>query len=96
MEEIEVLEKKIKKITLLDGKIEGLKEKEVLITPTNKEVEELIQSQTRIGALKESLTARGLAVNITQGENGSLDVEVDGERIKDGKLTATGTFKKKY
>ena len=91
MEKTEVLEKKIKRIKLLDGQIESLREKEVLITPTNKEVEKLIQSQTRIEALKESLTARGLAVNITPGENGSLEVEVDGGRIKDGKLTATGT-----
>ena len=91
MEKTEVLEKKIKRIKVLDDKIESLREKEVPITPTNKEVEKLIQSQTRIEALKESLTARGLAVNVTPGKKGSLEVEVDGERIKDGKLTATGT-----
>ena len=86
-----VLEKKIKRIKLLDDKIESLREKEVPVKPTNKEVENLIQSQTRIEALNESLTARGLAVNVTPGEKGSLEVEVDGERLKDGKLTATGT-----
>ena len=91
MEKTGVLEKKIKRIKLLDDKIESLRGKEVPIMPTNKEVEKLIQSQTRIEALKESLTARGLAVNVTPGEKGSLEVEVDGERIKDGKLTATGT-----
>ena len=41
--------------------------------------------------MKESLKARGLAVNVEPGENGSLDVEVDGEKIKNEKLTATGT-----
>ena len=43
---IGVLEKKIKRIKLLDDKIKSLREKEVPITPTNKEVENLIQSQT--------------------------------------------------
>lgn len=91
MEKIEVLEKKIKRTKVLDDKIESLREKEAPITPTDKEVEKRIQSQTRIEALKESLTARGLAVNVKPGEKGSLEVEVDGERIRDGKLTATGT-----
>jgi len=91
MEKTEVLEKKIKRIKVLDGQIESLREKEVPITPTYKEVGKLIQSQMRIEVLKESLTVRGLAVNVTPGEKGSLEVEVDGERIKDGKLTATGT-----
>jgi len=91
MEKTGVLEKKIKRIKLLDDKIESLREKEVPITPTIKEVEKLIQSQTRIEALKESFTARGLAVNVTPGEKGLLEVEVDRERIKDRKLTATGT-----
>ena len=91
MKKSEVLERKIKRLRVLDGQIESLREKEVPITPTNKEVEELIQSQTRIEALKESLTVRGLAVNVTPGEKGSLEVEVDGERIKDGKLTTIGT-----
>ncbi len=86
-----VLEKKIKKTNDINEKIESLREKEVSITPAGKEVEKLIQSQAQIEALKESLTARGLVVNITSGEKGSLEVEVDGERIKDGKLTATGT-----
>lgn len=91
MEKIEVLEKKIKRIKVLDDKIESLREKEAPITPTNKEFEKLIQSQMRIEALKESLRVRGLGVNVTPGEEGSLEVEVDGDRIKDGKLTATGT-----
>ena len=91
MEKTEVLEKKIKRIKVLDDQIESLREKEVSITPTDKEVEKLIQSQMRIEVLEESLTVRELAVNVTPGGKGSLEVEVDGERIKDGKLTATGT-----
>ncbi|MGB7292526.1 MAG: AAA family ATPase [Thermodesulfobacteriota bacterium] len=90
-EKIKVLKKKVEKIQELDKKVESLREREVPIVPTSKEVEELIQSQSRIEALRESLKARGLAVSITPGKKGALEVEVDGERIKDGKLTATGT-----
>jgi DNA repair exonuclease SbcCD ATPase subunit len=88
---IGVLEEKIKKIKTLDDKIESVREKEIPIVPTSKEIENIIQSQTRVEALKESFTARGLAVNVTPGQKGSLKVEVDGERLKEGKLTATGT-----
>jgi DNA repair exonuclease SbcCD ATPase subunit len=91
MEKIKVLKKKVKKMRELDKKIESLREREVPIVPTSKEVEKLIRSQSRIEALRESLKARGLAVSITPGKKGALEVEVDGERIKDGKLTATGT-----
>ena len=91
MEKIKVLKKKVEKMRELDKKIESLREGEVPIVPTSKEVEGLIQSQSRIEALRESLKARGLAVSITPGKKGVLEVEVDGERIKDGKLTATGT-----
>jgi chromosome segregation ATPase len=91
MEKIKVLKKKVEKMRELDKKIESLREGEVPIVPTSKEVEGLIQSQSRIEALRESLKARGLAVSITPGKKGALEVEVDGERIKDGKLTATGT-----
>jgi len=88
---IGVLEKKMKRVRLLDEKIERMREKEVPIVPTGKEIENLIQNQTRVEALKESLTARGLAINVAPGGKGSLKVEVDGERLKDGRVTATGT-----
>jgi len=88
---IKEVENKIKKIESIDKEIEGLRTKEALNAPTNKEIEKLTQSQIRIETLKASLTSRGLVVNITPGEKGSLAVEVDGERIKDDKLTATGT-----
>lgn len=91
MEKIDVLEKKIRRIKNINEKIDSLRKKEVSIVPTNKEIEKLIQSQMQIEALKESLAARGLAVNVTPGGKGSLKVKVDGERIKDGELTATGT-----
>lgn len=91
MRKIEVLEKKTKRVKDISKKIEGLRKEEVPVVPTNKEIERLIQGQIRIEVLKESLTVRGLTVNVTPGEKGSLEVEVDGQRIKDGKLTTTGT-----
>ncbi|GAJ20046.1 unnamed protein product, partial [marine sediment metagenome] len=91
IEKTTVLEKKIKRIKVLDGQIKSQREKEVPITPSDKEIDELIQSQMRIEVLNESLIEKGLAVNVTPGEKGSLEVEIDGEIIKDGKLTATGT-----
>lgn len=90
-EKIEMLKKKEEKMRELDKEIESLRKSEVPNVPTNKEVEELIQRQSRIEALRESLKASGLAVSITPGKNGALEVEVDGERTKDGQLTATGT-----
>ena len=91
MKKIEEMEKKRERIEDIDKKIEDLRKKEVPIVPTNKEIDRLIKSQTDIEVLKESLKARGLAVNVEPGKNGSLDVEVDGEKIKNEKLTATGT-----
>jgi chromosome segregation ATPase len=91
MKKIEELNKKIKRIKDIDEKIEILRKEEKPIFPTSKEIEKFIQSQTQIEALKENLKARGLAVNITPGEKGSLKVEVDGNRIKDGTLSAIGT-----
>ena len=90
-EKIEVLKKKVEKMKVLDEKLERLREKEVPIVPTNKEIQNLILSQVKIEGLRESLGARGLAVSITPGNKGSLEVEVDGEKIKDAKLAATGT-----
>ena len=91
MKKIEEMEKKRERIEDIGKKIEDLRKKEVPIVPTNKEIDRLIKTQTDIEVLKESLKARGLAVNVEPGKNGSLDVEVDGEKIKNKKLTATGT-----
>lgn len=91
MKKIKGLENTLKRIKAIDKKIDGLRKKEVALVPSNREIEKLIQNQTRIEALEESLTVKGLTVNITPGEKGSLEVEVDGERIEDGNITATGT-----
>jgi len=90
-EKIEVLKKKVEKMKVLDEKIENLRKKEVLIVPTSEEIEKLIQSQIKIEALSQSIETRGLAVSVTPGKKGSLEVEIDGQSIKDGKLTGTGT-----
>lgn len=91
LDKIKVLDKKIEKMNDIGRKIESLRKKEVPIAPASREVEKLIQSRSRIDALRESLKATGLTANITPGKRGSLEVEVDGETIGGKKLTATGT-----
>ncbi len=78
---IEVLNGKIKKINNITKKIEDLSKEEAPLVPTDDEIEKLSQSQARIEALKESLAARGLTITITPGKKGSLQVEVDGEKL---------------
>jgi len=87
---IEDLNGKIKKINDITKKIEDLSKDEAPLVPTDDEIEKLSQSQARIEALKESLAARGLTITITPGKKGSLQVEVDGEKLEDGRLKATG------
>jgi chromosome segregation ATPase len=91
MKNIELLRNKTKKINDINEKVETLRKDELPLVPTDEEIEKLIQSQTRIEALKESLTARGLAVTVTPGEKGSLVVKIDGEGLEEGRLSATGT-----
>jgi DNA repair exonuclease SbcCD ATPase subunit len=88
---IEELERKINRIRDINGKIEELRNKEAPIVPTNREIDRLTQNRIEIEVLRESLTASGLTVNITHGEKGSLEVEVDGEKIREGETVATGT-----
>jgi DNA repair exonuclease SbcCD ATPase subunit len=90
MGNIQELEKKINRIHDINGKIERLREKEAPIVPTSKEIDKLDQSETQIKVLKERLAVSGLTVDIAYGEKGSLEVEVDGEKIK-GETTTTGT-----
>lgn len=90
VKKIEDLNGKIKKINDITKKIEDLSKEEAPLVPTDDEIEELSQSQTRIEALNESLAARGLTITITPGKKGSLQVEVDGEKLEDGRLKATG------
>jgi DNA repair exonuclease SbcCD ATPase subunit len=91
MKNIELLKNKIQKINGINAEIERLRQDEIPIVPGDDEINKIIQSKTRIEALNESLAAHGLSITITPGNQGSLSVEVDGERIKHGKLTATGT-----
>jgi len=91
MKKIKDLNTKITKVNAITEKIEGLRQSQVPLVPTRKEIEELNWGQARIEALKESLAARGLAVTITPGQEGSLEVEVDGERLELGSSNVTGT-----
>jgi len=90
-EKIGMLQKKIKKIADLNKKIKRLREKEIPVVPTDEELEELRDNQVRIEVLKESMMARGLAVVVKPGRKGSLEVEIDGERLEDKELSAIGT-----
>ncbi|MBA7596905.1 hypothetical protein ES703_03895 [subsurface metagenome] len=85
------LEKKISRISDIKETIERRGEKQISVVPTSEEIEEFVQNQSRIEALAESLRARGLTVTIAPGKRGSLEVEVDGERVKEGEVSATGT-----
>jgi DNA repair exonuclease SbcCD ATPase subunit len=91
MKKIELLEHKIQKLNSINQEIETLRHSEIAIVPTDDEITEIIQSQMRIEALNESLAVHGLSIHIIPGDRGLLSVEVDGEKIKQGKLTATGT-----
>jgi hypothetical protein len=88
---VEELEKKINRIKEIEQEIETLRKNEILIFPSDKELRQLLDSQTRIEALGESLKERGLSVKISPGDKGSLEVVVDGLRIKPGESSATGT-----
>ena len=90
MESIQELDKKANRIKDINGKIESLRQREAPIVPTDKAINKLVQDQMRIEVLRESLIASGLAVSITYGEEGSLEIEVDGEEIGEGELTTTG------
>lgn len=87
---IEELAGKIEKINAITKRIESLSKKQALLVPSGKEIEKLYQDQTRIEVLEENLAARGLMVTVTPGKKGSLQVEVDGEKLKNGRLKETG------
>jgi DNA repair exonuclease SbcCD ATPase subunit len=86
---IEELSGKVDRINDITRKIEALSKKEAPLVPAAKEMEKLGQDQARIEALKENLAARGLTVTVTPGKKGSLQVEVDGEKLKNGRLKET-------
>ncbi len=91
MGKIEELEKRIKRVTEISEKIDDLKKKEAPIVPTNREIDRLTQNRIQIEVLGESLTASGLTVDIVRGEESSLEVEIDGEKVEGGETIATGT-----
>ena len=91
MRQIEELKKQISRLTGINEKIEELRKKEAPITPTDREINRLTQNQIKIETFQASLTASGLTVEIAYGDEGSLEVEVDGENVKNGEITATGT-----
>ncbi|MBN2331043.1 MAG: SMC family ATPase [Candidatus Aenigmarchaeota archaeon] len=81
---------RIRKIDDITTKIEKLSKEEAPVVPTEDEIEKLSNSLARIEALKESLAMRGLTVTVTPGKKGSLQVEVDGKNLEDGRLKDTG------
>jgi len=91
MKGIKESSEKIDRILDINTEIESLKEKEVPLVPTDKEIDSLVQKHTQMNVLKESLKASGISVSIAYGEKGSLGVEVDGEKLSNGEITATGT-----
>ena len=91
MRQIQELEKQISRLTGINEKMAELRKKEAPITPTDREINRLTQNQIKIETLQASLTASGLTVEIEYGDEDSLQVEVDGESVKDGEITATGT-----
>jgi DNA repair exonuclease SbcCD ATPase subunit len=90
-EKLKTISKTVSKINAIDEKIAALREKTLLLVPTNKELETLKQSQTKIEVLKENLQSGGLTVSIVPGERGTLSVNIDGDSIEEGTLNAVGT-----
>lgn len=88
---ISTLEKKVKRITDIEERVQSLRDKEIAVVPSSKEIEELRKCHAQIQALTESMSVRGLAIHVTPGNKGSLKVEVDGEKLRHGMLSATGT-----
>ena len=88
---IEDLKKRLMRIEKIDDQIESFRKKEISNVPTDLEIQDFIKWQIQIEVLKESLIDKGLGVRITPGVKGSLEVEIDGEKITDKKFTATGT-----
>ncbi|MEK7400025.1 MAG: SMC family ATPase [Candidatus Poribacteria bacterium] len=95
MKSIAELSEKIERITKINEEIEVLKKREIPIIPTDKEIDSLIQKQIHIEVLRENLKVSGISVSVIYGESGSLEVEVDGEKLSDREATATENVKVK-
>jgi DNA repair exonuclease SbcCD ATPase subunit len=95
LKSIEELSGKIERITKINEEIETLKKKEIPITPTDKEIDSIVQKQIQMETLKDNLKVSGISVSVNRGESGSLEVEIDGENLNGVEATATESVKVK-
>jgi exonuclease SbcC len=95
MKSMEELSGKIDRISKINVEIETLRKKEIPLIPTDKEIDSLIQKQIQMEVSSENLRVSGISVSVVYGEKGSLEVEVDGEKLSDGEMTATESVKVK-
>ena len=91
MKIVEELTGKIERISKINEEIETLRKKEIPIVPTDKEIDSLIQKQIQTEMLRENLKVSGISISVVHGEKGSLEIEVDGEKLSNGDVTATAT-----
>lgn len=89
-EKLRTSTKTVARIKVIDTEVESLMAKTLPLVPSNKEIETLRQSQTKIEILTQSLGAGGLVVGITPGKRGTLSVEVDGQKVEKGTVDAVG------
>jgi exonuclease SbcC len=95
MKSIEELNGKIERTSKINEEMETLRKKEIVITPTDKEIDNIVQKQIQMEMLKDNLKVSGISVSVVNGETGSLEVEVDGEKLSDEEATATEIVKVK-
>uniref|UniRef100_A0A7C4M109 Endonuclease GajA/Old nuclease/RecF-like AAA domain-containing protein n=1 Tax=candidate division CPR3 bacterium TaxID=2268181 RepID=A0A7C4M109_UNCC3 len=88
LKNINELNGKIDRLSKINEEIESLRKKEIPLVPTDKEINNLIQKQIEIEVLRENLKTSGISVSVIHGEKGSLDVEVDGEKLGGDDITA--------
>lgn len=91
LKSVEDLNEKIERLSKINEDIENLRKKETPLIPTDKEIDSLRQKQMQIEVLKDNIKTNGISVSVVSGEKGSLDIEIDGEKLNDGIFTATAT-----
>ena len=90
-EELEDLNKKLKRISALNSEIEALRKQQKYSFPDHGELDSFRAAETQLKILRNKLNANGLNVTLTPGKAGILTVTVDGERLGEGQLKAVGT-----
>lgn len=95
MKNIGELSEKIERVSKINKELETLREKEAALIPTDKEIDSLIHNQMQMEILRENLKVSGISVSVAHGEKGSLEVEIDGEKLSSGEATATESVKVK-